>query len=233
VLTDPVLRGRVAHLVRRAGAPAPDVLHTPLLVLVSHAHHDHLDLPSLRRLPAGTPVVAPRGTAQRLRKAGLAAVHEVAVGDSLELDGVTVRAVPAVHDGRRHPFGPPMPALGYVIEGPGDAPSVYFAGDTDLFEGMAEAVGPHEVALLPVAGWGPGLGPGHLDPERAALALAELRPRLAVPIHWGTFWPAGLRAVALDGPPTEFAAAAARIAPEVTVAIVRPGESLDLRATPA
>ena len=202
-------------------------------MLVSHAHHDHLDLPSLRRLPAGTPVVAPHGTAQRLRKAGLAPVHEVAEGDALELDGVTVRAVPAVHDGRRHPFGPPVPALGYVIEGPEDAPSVYFAGDTDLFEGMAEAVGPHEVALLPVAGWGPGLGPGHLDPERAALALAELRPRLAVPIHWGTFWPAGLRAVALDRPPTEFAAAAARFAPEVAVAIVRPGESLDLRTTPA
>jgi L-ascorbate metabolism protein UlaG (beta-lactamase superfamily) len=230
VLTDPVLRGRVAHLVRRAGAPPPDLLRTPLLVLVSHAHHDHLDLPSLRRLPAGTPVVAPRGTAQRLRKAGLAAVHEIAAGDALELHGVTVRAIPAVHDGRRHPFGPPVPALGYVIEGPQGAPRVYFAGDTDLFEGMAEAVGPHEVALLPVAGWGPGLGPGHLDPERAALALTSLRPRLAVPIHWGTFWPAGLRAVALDAPAAEFAAAAARVAPTVAVAIVRPGESVNLPA---
>ena len=54
-----------------------------------------------------------------------------------------------------------------------------------------------------------------------------------MPIHWGTFWPFGLRAVALDGPPTEFAAAAARFAPDVAVVIVRPGESMDLHTTPA
>src|SRR5262249_15506342 len=81
------------------------------------------------------------------------------------------------HDGRRHPGGASGPALGYVLRG---SRSVYFAGDTDLFAGMA-ALAPLDVALLPVAGWGKKLGPGHLDPQRAAAALALLRPRIAVP----------------------------------------------------
>ena len=68
---------------------------------------------------------------------------------------------------------------------------VYAAGDTDLFDGMAGLPSP-DVALLPVWGWGPTLGPGHLDPVRAAEAVARLRPRVAVPVHWGTFALAGL-----------------------------------------
>lgn len=71
----------------------------------------------------------------------------------------------------------------------------YFAGDTGLFDTMAEEVGPCDAALLPVGGWGPFLGDGHLNPARAAQALARLAPRAAVPIHYGTYWPIGMDAV--------------------------------------
>ena len=107
---------------------------------------------------------------------------------------------------------------------------VYFAGDTDLFDAMAD-LAPLDVALLPVWGWGPSLGHGHMDPARAASALSMLRPRLAIPIHWGTLYPAGLgwfRPHLLTEPPLRFARQAAELAPEVEVRVLEPGQSLDL-----
>jgi L-ascorbate metabolism protein UlaG (beta-lactamase superfamily) len=81
-----------------------------------------------------------------------------------------------------------------------------------------------------VWGWGPSLGSGHLDPERAAEALALLRPRLAVPIHWGTLFPRIVpdRRQRLSDPPHELARAAARLAPDVEVRVLAPGEGIDL-----
>ena len=79
----------------------------------------------------------------------------------------------------------------------GDGRRVYFAGDTDIFDGMAD-LAPVDVALLPIWGWGPTMGPGHMDPARAAQAAALLQARLAIPIHWGTYYPIHL---GLQGPP--------------------------------
>src|SRR5690606_7427088 len=154
VVTDPALTPRLAHLRRhhrpdRASLPRPD------LVLVSHLHLDHLHLPSLRLLGPDLHVVVPRGGARLLRRSGAARVTEVVAGDSLEVAGVTVRVVPAVHGARRWPVGPAADAVGYLV-GPGPG-SVYFAGDTDLFAGMSD-LGPVDVALLPVGGWWRTLG---------------------------------------------------------------------------
>jgi len=104
--------------------------------------------------------------------------------------------------------------------------SVYFAGDTDLFAGMADIHGALDVALLPVWGWGPTLGEGHLTPRRAAESLTMLRPRAAIPIHWGTFAPLGLgwlRPRFLTAPPYDFANHASNLAPDVSVHVVHPG----------
>jgi L-ascorbate metabolism protein UlaG (beta-lactamase superfamily) len=116
-------------------------------------------------------------------------------------------------------------SLGYVVQG---STSVYFAGDTDLFDGMAE-LGPMDVAVLPVSGWGPKLPPGHLDPRGAAEALRLLRPRIAVPVHWGTYR-TPLAARPDDAPAVEFARAAAELAPEVEVRVLAIGETLQLEA---
>jgi L-ascorbate metabolism protein UlaG (beta-lactamase superfamily) len=113
--------------------------------------------------------------------------------------------------------------VGYVITG---SRTVYFAGDTDLFAAMGD-LGKIDVALLPVAGWGPRLPAGHLDPARAAQALELIQPHIAIPIHWGTYapWrpPRGK-----DTSAQTFAEIASRITPAVDVRVLRPGQSCPL-----
>jgi len=214
------------HL-RRSGRVDLEPVRNVDAALVSHAHWDHLDLPSLKRL-GGTPqVVVPRGMGPTVRRRGLARVSEVDVGEVVEIGAVTVTATLAEHDGRRGPLAPDSPSLGYVVSG---TQRVYFAGDTDLFGGMAE-LGHLDAALLPVAGWGPRLPPGHLDPRRAAEALGLLRPRVAVPIHWGTYSVISLRRRDAErdrAPAEEFERLARELAPEVDVHVLAPGESLAL-----
>ncbi|MGW6460081.1 MBL fold metallo-hydrolase [Streptomyces sp. NPDC055078] len=227
VLTDPLFVRRLAHLRRRRGALPPPEAAVADAVLVSHLHSDHLHLPSLARLAPGTRLVVPRGATRSvpaLARMGLR-VTEVGPGEEIPLGRVAVRAVPALHDGRRLPLGPHRsPALGYVISGEA---RTYFAGDTGLFDSMAEAVGPVDVALLPVGGWGPYLGHGHLDAGRAAQALAALAPHSAVPVHYGTYWPIGMDGVRpheFYAPGEEFVRKAARLAPQVAVHRLGHGE---------
>ncbi|MFD9249466.1 MBL fold metallo-hydrolase [Streptomyces bottropensis] len=230
VLTDPLFARRLAHLRRRRGAPPPAEAAVADVALVSHLHADHLHVPSLARLAPGTRLVLPKGASRQvpgLRRLTHLRLSEVTAGDELSIRDLVVRAVPARHDGRRLPVGPHRsPALGFVIEG--DA-RTYFAGDTGLFREMAEEVGPVDVALLPVGGWGPHLGEGHLDAGRAAEALALLAPRSAVPVHYGTYWPIGLDAVRpheFHAPGEEFVRLAAARAPGVEVHRLEHGESV-------
>ena len=224
LLTDPLLRSRVIHL-RRHGAP-PEPPERVDAVLLSHLHYDHADLPSLRLLGRRTRLLVPRGAGAWLRRGGFRDVEELAAGDAVKVEGAEVSAVPARHDDRRRPGGGPRAEpVGFVLAG---ERRIYFAGDTDLFDEMA-GLAPLDVALLPVAGWGPSLGPGHLDPARAARAAALMRPRLAVPIHWGTLSPWGVRLGAwFSDPPHLFAARLAELAPEVHVRVIAPREALDL-----
>ena len=228
LLTDPVLRNRVAHL-RRRGRVDARALRGIDAVLVSHAHYDHLDLPSLEKLGKDLPIVVPHGLGGLLRRRSFRGILEVHAGDTLRIGGLEVRAVPAEHDGGRGPFGASGEALGYVISG---SRSVYFAGDTDLFDGMGE-LGEVDVGLIPIWGWGPTLGKGgHLDPRGAAEAVRRIAPKVAIPIHWGTYFPLhlGLRGVPafLDLPPAEFVAAVGEAAPDVEVRVLRPGELAEL-----
>ena len=172
-------------------------------MLISHVHRDHLDLPSLRRLPP-TRVVVPPGAAALLD--GRHQVEELTAGQCTTVGPVTVTAVRAVHEASRRPGGPPVEAVGHLVQG---SRSAYVAGDTALFPEMAEhAALSLDLALVPVGGWGPTLGPGHLDPETAALALTLLQPRTAVPVHWGS--PAGAGRVAAAAGPVRPARAALR-----------------------
>jgi L-ascorbate metabolism protein UlaG (beta-lactamase superfamily) len=225
ILTDPVLRPRVMHLRRRVPEPDPGLVAGLDAVLVSHAHHDHLDVRSLRLLAGSPPVVAPPAAGPALSRAGLEhrALRE---GARTDLGDLVISAVGAVHDGGRWPFAGEREAVGYVIEGGGER--VYFAGDTELFDGMGELRERTDVALLPVAGWGTSLGAGHLTPETAARAAVMLRPRVAVPIHWGTYTRVGLEAdhAELEAPARRFVDQLE--AEGIRGELVPPGESLSL-----
>ncbi len=229
LLTDPLLRNRVAHL-RRAVKVDGNALRGVDTVLISHLHYDHLDLPSLQRLGREMPVVAPHGAGALIRrKAGVKNVVEMRAGEQIEVGGLSVRATRAEHDTGRLPFGVRAEPLGYVIEGGGR--SVYFAGDTDVFDEMAE-LAPVDVALLPIWGWGPTMGPGHMDPTRAARAAALLRARAAIPIHWGTYYPIHLgiqgKPAFLGTPPALFEQAVSERAPATEVRVLQPGETTEI-----
>jgi L-ascorbate metabolism protein UlaG (beta-lactamase superfamily) len=227
-LTDPLLRGRVAHIRRHGPAPAVADLLPIDAVLISHAHADHLDVPSLRRVAAAAKVIVPRGCAGIVRRAGARNVKELDVGACCTIRGVAIQALRAVHDGRRVPWGRRYPALGFLFDGP---TRVYFAGDTDLFPEMADLAGRVDVALLPVSGWGPRLPPGHLDPSSAAWATRLIRPAVAVPVHWGTMRSPGARGRDGYADALAFAEAVAALGVPTQVHVLMPGESMTLPVT--
>jgi L-ascorbate metabolism protein UlaG (beta-lactamase superfamily) len=234
VLTDPLFSDRLAHL-RRQVSPVPVATAAEAdVVIVSHFHADHLHVPSLRRVRPDARIIAPAGSVpllQRLAPALLPRVDEVRESDEVKIADLVVRAVAAHHDGRRHNWSRDRgPALGYVLTSSDQ--TVWFAGDTGLFDGMAE-LGPVDTALVPVGGWGPTLGPEHLDPRQASEAIARVGARHAVPIHYGTYWPIGLRAAAPDvfrrrcrQPGADFAAAMR--GSNAMAQVVEPGASVTL-----
>jgi L-ascorbate metabolism protein UlaG (beta-lactamase superfamily) len=239
VLTDPVLTSRVAAL-RRVGSPSTPADRADVdLVLLSHLHGDHVHLPSLRLLSRQVRVVVPRGAGAWLRSRGVRRVDELGPGEELVDGDLRVTGVAAAHSGHRwgprFTHGPQAAAMGHLIEGAGVR--VYAAGDTDLFPRMAALAGV-DVALLPVWGWGPTLGPGHLTPARAAEAVRLIQPRVAVPVHWGTLAIAGLPSAPgphgarmrrrLVEPPHEFAAAVAAAGGSTHVAVTTPGSDVAL-----
>jgi L-ascorbate metabolism protein UlaG (beta-lactamase superfamily) len=225
LLTDPLLRAWVLHL-RRAAPLDLEGLDDLDAVLVSHVHYDHLDLPSLQRIGLQVRVILPKGAGRLVRSRGFKSVEELVVGETAAVGSLVIRAVPAEHGSLRL-LGTKSDALGYVIEG---SRRVFFPGDTDIHPSMADLAPGLDVALVPIWGWGPSLGPGHLDPRRAAEALTLLRPRIAVPIHWGTYYPVQATRrkppAFLSEPVDAFRRAAAELAPGVDVRVLEVGGEL-------
>jgi L-ascorbate metabolism protein UlaG (beta-lactamase superfamily) len=197
IITDPALTVRLAHLRRRQPVVLPG---TADVVALSHLHMDHLHRPSLRHVTGEqTRILMPAGARPLLRSLRFGEADELRPGDSVEVDGevtagagrLRIEAVHAEHSPRRGPHSRRVaPALGYVVRTGGR--TVYFAGDTGPFDAMAD-LGPVDVALLPIWGWGPSLGERHLDPTSAADAARLLRAERVIPIHWGTYSPVRAR----------------------------------------
>jgi L-ascorbate metabolism protein UlaG (beta-lactamase superfamily) len=229
LLTDPVLTGRLAHLRRIAGPP-PRLPGPPDAILLSHLHADHFHVPSLRAVPGEPVLVVPRGAAAFAARAVPGAARrcvELGPGEETTIGGVRVKAVPARHDGGRGPWSRERAAaIGFVIEG---AARTWYAGDTALFDEMHD-IGPLDLALIPVGGWGPTLGAhGHLDARAGAEALRRVKATWAVPVHYGTLWPIGMGRVRrhmFDEPGARFAEFAAEAAPDSRVRVLAHGETL-------
>jgi L-ascorbate metabolism protein UlaG (beta-lactamase superfamily) len=183
------------------------------VVTASHAHTDHLDPDTLRALPAAE-LVAP--AAHRELAAERAEREPLAIddGETVEIAGFAITAVPAAHETIERDADGRMLHLGYVVRcGPF---ALYHAGDTVRYDGMAERVGPVDVALLPINGRGRGV-PGNLTGEEAAALAHELPAALAVPMHYEMF-------EFNTAPPEAFAAACERLGQPYRV--LRAGERL-------
>ena len=238
LLTDPVLGQRLAHLRRRAGVVPSGSATDVDGVLVSHLHADHFDVASLRRIDARAQLIVPRGGRGVLRHRAPELARrclEVVPGDCTTVGHLRITATSAEHPGVRGPWSRHAgPALGFLVEARSAAGGVtaWFAGDTGLFDGMTE-LGEIDAALVPVGGWGPTLGLEHLDPERAVEAMRRSAPRLAVPIHYGTFWPIGmdrLRPELFQPPGEEFARLMAEAGLATHVAVLGHGGSVEVPA---
>jgi L-ascorbate metabolism protein UlaG (beta-lactamase superfamily) len=233
LLTDPALTPRMAHLRRRV--PAPEIGRVDT-VAISHVHMDHLHVTSLRHVAGDARLVVPRGAAPLVTGLRARRLDEVVRGDRLVLRPATGESpeialvvVPANHSDARGPHSRVTAApVGYVVE-VGER-RIYFAGDTDLFDEMHD-LGPLDVALLPIWGWGPTLGDRHLDPGRAAIATTWLRPQRVVPIHWGTYSPVRPQRGAppwLENPLQAFRDELEAHDAGDRLTVVRPGHSLEL-----
>jgi len=190
VLVDPFL-GNFLFGVRRkeaASLAAADAMDASL-VLISHAHRDHLHIPTLRKLPQDAVVVLPPRCQSLVRRLGFRRVVELAPGQSFEHQDLEVTAVAARHDGRRGLVHRSWrPSNGYIVKCAGA--NVYCAGDTAYFSGFEE-IGRRlhpDVALLPIAGYEPpALREDHMSPLDAVQAFIDLGAKLLVPIAYGSF----------------------------------------------
>jgi L-ascorbate metabolism protein UlaG (beta-lactamase superfamily) len=190
VLVDPMLENRLFGIRRaKAAGLASADLEDVGLVLVTHAHRDHLSPPSLARLPGSAPVVVPPNCEQLVRRVGLLHVVELLPGHSHTQEDVEVISVPVRHSGARG-FGDyaRRGACGYIVR-TRDA-CIYVAGDTGYFSGFAE-IGRRfrpDVALLPISGYEPAaFREEHLSPLDAVYAFEDLGARILIPTSYGSF----------------------------------------------
>ncbi|WP_043337819.1 MBL fold metallo-hydrolase [Belnapia moabensis] len=243
VLVDPVWSMRASPLAfagpKRVRAPgqALEALPGCDLLLVSHNHYDHLDLPTLRRVRRrwGPPSVTGLENARHLAKAGIRGTSELDWWQSVEVAGLRVTYVPAQHFSARTLFDRNRSLWGgFVIEAEGAV--VYFAGDSGWCPHFAEIAARFpriDLALIPIGAYEPRffMRTQHMDPGEAVRAHLALGARRSVGMHFGTF--AGLTDEAIEGPEAWLAEAraAAGVAAEAFGTLPF-GGSLDLAESP-
>jgi len=213
LLTDPALERRIgigrgfATLgPRRLVEPAlrPRDLPRLDLVLLSHAHMDHTDLGTLRRLPASTRVVVQSGNRDLVRR--FHRVDELAWGENLDAGGVRIESTEAAHWGARTITDRHRGYGGYLIQKGGR--TVLFAGDTaytDLLD-RYRSRGPIDLAILPIGAYDPWIA-NHASPEQAWAMFKALGAEYVLPVHHSTF---RLSRESVDEPIRRFLAAAGR-----------------------
>lgn len=193
VATDPALRRRIG-LHFGIGTLGPSRLTPPALrprelppldlLLISHAHMDHLDYGTLRRLPRSTPVVTSRGNADLLER--FSRVEELSWGERVTVSGIAVRAIPARHWGARMFADKHRGYGGFLLQAEGVR--VVFAGDT-AYTDQYQAIGaeaPVDLAIVPIGAYDPWID-NHASPEEAWAMTRDLKARYVLPVHHSTF----------------------------------------------
>ena len=235
VLIDPVFSKRLVVL-RRQRRPGLLVAELPPidLVLLTHAHMDHLNVSSLRhvirvtrRLTGKTPeVVVPKGVEDLVASLGFSQVHALAWWEQIDVQGLRVTMTPCQHWGARMFRDTHRGYGGYVINGGNH--SVYHSGDTAYFDGFHE-IGARlkpQVALLPIGAYFPdSYRTVHTSPEEAVRGFIELGAEQMVPMHYGTF---RLGREPMDEPLQRLKAEAARLGINGKLKVLEEGETMHL-----
>lgn len=191
------------------------------LVLVTHAHHDHLHIRSLQEVADGQPIVLPKGVGQLVRSCRFGDVHEVACWDRLRFGAIELVFTPAKHWGARFVHDTHRGFGGFLLRCEGR--SVFHCGDSAYFDGFREIgeQGAIDVALMPIGAYSAPSGREvHMTPEEALRAFRELGAKKMVPMHYGTF-PLGVEP--LDEPLERLRSEAAVLGVESAIDILEEG----------
>lgn len=207
ILVDPIW-SRWVKGIKRMRHPGVELSALPEidLVLVTHAHFDHLDRRTLRAVAAGQPVVVPREVGDLVHDLGFSVVQELSTWESVSFGPVRITLTPCRHWGARMLHDSHRGFGGYIIEVGGRV--VYHCGDSAYFGGFEE-IGRRfsvDVALLPIGAYDPpSLRSVHMNPEEALQACVALGAKQMVPMHYGTF---RLSYEPMDEPPIRLLSAA-------------------------
>ena len=190
LLTDPVYSSRLI-VPKRLVAPGVPLEQLPPLdvVLVSHGHMDHLDVPTHRRLPTqGTVAVVAKNLSDLVAGAGYRDIVELGWGEQVTIGGARITALQVNHWGTRNLIPDNRGYTGFLVEHRDG--TMFFPGDTAYYPGFRDYGAQYsiDVALLPIGAYSPPpFRRVHMNPEDALTSLVDLGARHMVPIHWGTF----------------------------------------------
>jgi L-ascorbate metabolism protein UlaG (beta-lactamase superfamily) len=177
----------VIRRLKKAGFAAQDLPNIDL-VLITHAHFDHLNRRSLRQVAARQPIVVPIGVLDLVHDLGFERVHEMSWWDVFEWNGLSITFTPAKHWGARMLTDRHRGYGGYCIQY--RSRSVYHVGDSTYFNGFGD-IGKRlapEITLMPIGSYDTPSGQDHhIGPEQAVKAFSELQSQIMVPMHFGTY----------------------------------------------
>ena len=177
-------------IVKRMQHPGILLEHMPEvdLVLVTHAHFDHLHKKSLKGIDARDGIIVPRGSADLVKRLGFDSVVEMKIWEEGFYNGLRVLHTPSHHWGARFGHDTHRDYGGFLVAS--EKRSVFHCGDSAYFGGFKK-IGAREdidIALMPIGAYEPPSGRDvHMNPEEALTAFEELGARLMVPMHYGTF----------------------------------------------
>jgi L-ascorbate metabolism protein UlaG (beta-lactamase superfamily) len=193
LVTDPIWSKSISSVVPRLVAPGVplDAMPPIDIVLLTHDHRDHMDVPTLKQLGDAPLYIVPLGNAPRIAKLGARTIVELDWWQTHEVGGLSITLVPARHWSMREPWNKNDTLWGgYVVRGPEG--TFYHSGDTaygELFAEIGARVGAIDWAMLPIGGYAPRwfMEPQHIDPVEAARGFASLGAKNLLAMHWGTF----------------------------------------------